>query len=312
MGFSPLRYFFMALSSSSWVEKVFQRFPPARRVARRFIAGETLEEALSVAKKLNDEGKEVTLNFLGEGGTTREETRRVVEDYARILEQVHEQKLKATISVKPTHLGLKLGAALYGENLERLLETSDRLGLSLEVDMEDSGTTEETLQFIYSNTQEKRCLRVALQAYLHRTAKDLNALVERGGSARLVKGAYDEPEDVAWRMKSEVDESYGRLIEASLSPNAMASGFYPAFGTHDHRLIDRIIAFAEKHNIPKDRFELQMLLGIRNPLQDKLVEQGCKVRVYVPFGSQWYPYFMRRLAERPANVLFMLRALLTP
>ncbi|MFH2002183.1 MAG: proline dehydrogenase family protein [Planctomycetota bacterium] len=304
-----MRSFFMALSASKAMGRLFARFPPARRVARRFIAGESLEDALAVATTLNAEGKEATLNYLGEKVTCPEDARQVVTAYEKIMQQMHGSGLKATISVKPTHLGLGLDEALFEANLGALLGTADPLGIDVEVDMEDSGTTGETLRIIHALLLKHKRLRVALQASLHRTAEDLMALAELGGSARLVKGAYDEPETVAWKSKREVDQSYSRLIGASLSRQALDAGFYPAFGTHDHRLIEEIISAAADQGIGKDRFEFQMLLGIRRDWQDKLKNQGFKVRIYVPFGSQWYPYFMRRLAERPANVLFMIRAL---
>ena len=175
--------------------------------------------------------------------------------------------------------------------------------------MEDSATVDATLAVFHGLFKKNRNLRIALPARLFRAAGDLEELIAKGSSVRLVKGAYSEPADLSWRDKKGADANYSRLIELCLGDRARASGFYPAFGTHDHLLIEKVFAEASRRSVPKDRFEFQMLLGVRRDWQKKLVVGGWRLRVYVPFGSQWYPYFMRRLAERPANLLFIMRAM---
>jgi proline dehydrogenase len=208
-------------------------------------------------------------------------------------------------------MGLEQGAHVFHENLVDVLDTAARLGNEVEIDMEDAGTTESTLAVVHQLLGKSKNLRVALQTYLYRTTDDLKKLVEAGSSVRLVKGAYDESAEVAWKNKKDVDESYARLVEQCFTPTARASGFYPAFATHDHVLIQKALSEASIKRFSKDRFEFQMLLGVRRTLQRDLVSKGCNVRVYVPFGALWYPYFMRRLAERPANVLLLIRTMLS-
>jgi proline dehydrogenase len=305
-----LRTLFMSLSHSAFMRKVCTGFGPAQRIARRFIAGETLDEAMDVVARLNAEGIDAVLNHLGESVKSPDDARQASGDYTAMLERIHADSARATVSVKPTHLGLGFGEEVFRGNLKPVLDRADQLGLLVEMDMEDAPTTEGTLRVFHGLIEGHGRMRVALQAYLFRTAADVQRIAERGSSVRLVKGAYDEPSDVAWKTKKEVDASYARLIELCLSPAAMKAGFYPAFATHDHHLIEKIITLADRHDLGKDRFEFQMLLGVRRDWQQRLAEEGFRMRVYVPFGTQWYPYFMRRLAERPANVLFMARAML--
>ncbi len=286
-------------------------FPPARLISRRFIAGESLDDALDVVRNLNGCGIKATLNYLGEKVDSREDARKAGDRYRKILRRIKEDGLDATISIKPTHLGLELGEDLFQENLEEVLNEARLLGNAVEVDMEDSETAGAALAVFHRLFEENKNVRIALQACLFRTAGDLKTLVEKGSSIRLVKGAYDEPAEVAWKRAREVDASYSRLIEECFTDEARASGFYPAFATHDHVLIEKALSEASKQQAPKNRFEFQMLLGVRRDWQRKLTAKGCALRVYVPFGSHWYPYFMRRLAERPANVLFLIRAMLS-
>jgi proline dehydrogenase len=305
-----LRTFFILLSHSEAIRRLTAGFGPARRVSRRFIAGESLEDALGVVRSLNQSGMTATLNHLGESVKTREDARRAAGEYMTILDRIHEEGLASTISIKPSHLGLGFGEDVLLENTRGLLEKSRALRIGVEMDIEDSPTTDATLRVYHALLDAHDDFRLALQSYLHRTEKDLASIIERGGSGRLVKGAYNEPSEVAWRKKRDVDASFARLLDRSFSGEAHARGFYPAVGTHDHRLLDRAKTIVKERGIGRDRFEFQMIYGVRRDWQQRLAEEGYRVRIYVPFGVQWYPYFMRRLAERPANVLFMARAML--
>jgi proline dehydrogenase len=304
-----LRTFFVTLSHSRLLRWLCAHFAPARQIARRFIAGESLDDAVLVVKKLNRLGMAATLNHLGEKVRSRDDAHRAAEEYIRILERIKSEGLDATISIKPTHLGLDFGPEFFEENLGRIAKVAASLGNSVEVDIEDHPTIDDTIAAFLNCHQEYKNLRLALQAYLFRTSDDLQKLIEHESSVRLVKGAYDEPSELAWKTKEEVDENFVRLIEQSFKREARVNGFQPAFGTHDHNLIDHAVDAADKLCIDKKEFEFQMLLGIRRDWQERLAGEGYRLRIYVPFGSQWYPYFMRRLAERPANVLFMMRAM---
>ncbi|MHC4946052.1 MAG: proline dehydrogenase family protein [Planctomycetota bacterium] len=304
-----LRTFFVTLSHSRLLRWLCAHFAPARRIARRFIAGESLDDAVEVVKKLNSLGMAATLNHLGEKVRSCEDARRAAEEYIRILERIKSEGLDATISIKPTHLGLDFGTEFFQENLGRIAKVAASLGNSVEVDIEDHPTIDDTIAAFLNCHKKYKNLRLALQAYLFRTSDDLQKLIEHESGVRLVKGAYDEPSELAWKTKEEVDENFVRLIEHSFKREARAAGFEPAFGTHDHNLIDYAVEAADKLCIEKKEFEFQMLLGIRRDWQERLAGEGYRMRIYVPFGTQWYPYFMRRLAERPANVLFMMRAM---
>jgi len=306
-----MRTFFMILSRSKVMQWLVAHFGPARLIARRFTSGESLDDALAVVRGLEKKGMRATVNFLGEKVESREDAGKVAEAYMRILQRIHDEGLQATVSVKPTHIGLGLGEKTFHRNLEKILDLAGELGTFGEVDMEDSATTDTTLESIRQLLEKGGPLRVALQANLFRTADDLKAIIERGGSVRLVKGAYDEPARVAWKSMKDVDASYARLIELSFAPKGRESGFYPAFATHDHLLIEKVLSEAASRQFPSDGYEFQMLLGVRRDWQEKLVSQGASIRIYVPFGTHWYPYFMRRLAERPANAALLARALLS-
>ena len=303
-----LRKFFIAMSESEAMRRFVLGFGPARQMARRFVAGETLDEAVAAVRELSQSGIMATLDHLGENVATKDDAQRTVRDYQDILHRISDEGLESTISVKPTHVGLDFGADFCYEQLKTIVETAQTLGLTVEVDMEGSDCTQVTLDMFYRLLEEFKNLRLALQTYLYRTEDDLNGLIERGSSVRLCKGAYNEPESVAWQDKEDVDAQYARLIDLAFGEKARASGFYPALGTHDHELILKAERLVAEHGISKDSFEFQMLHGIRRDWQLRLAQDGYRIRIYVPYGMQWYPYFMRRLAERPANVFFMVRA----
>ncbi len=286
------------------------RLPAARRFVRRFVAGPALEDALGVAARLNAEGVDAAVTHLGENVATAGDAAQAAEAYLEVLEQIDRRKLRAVPSLKLTHLGLDLGEAVCQANLERVAARGLTARTLVWVDMESSVYTDRTLDLYcrlhgtYSN------LACVVQAYLRRTARDIERLIEDGATLRLCKGAYREPPEIAFPAKRDVDESYARGIDRLLSAGAMTHNVYPAFATHDERLLDRARERARAGGLAADRFELQMLYGIRHDLHAPMRAAGLRLRVLVPYGEDWYGYFMRRLAERPANLAFFFRQLL--
>lgn len=273
--------------------------------ASRFVAGETLDECVEILRGLNERGFYANTTLLGED--VREEAQAVaaVEAYLRILERLHAERLRVNVALKLTHLGLDVAEELAQENLRRVVERAAELDNFVRIDMESSAAVDPTLR-IYRALREAGLDNVGtvLQSYLYRTPEDLEALLPLRPNLRLVKGAYLEPPEVAYPRKDDVDAAYVRLVERSLNGEG-----YTAIATHDERMIEHAIAFAEREGIGRDRFELQMLYGVRPQLQADLVARGFKVLVATPFGPEWFPFFTRRLAERPANLGFVLRNL---
>jgi proline dehydrogenase len=280
----------------------FMRRYGMRLGAARFVAGETLEDALGVLAELNAKGLHANTTLLGEDVTSREETAAVVAEYREVLDRIAERGLRVNLALKLTHLGLLIDEELAYENLVALLGHAAARGNFVRIDMEHSDVVDATLR-IYRLAREAGHDNVGavLQAYLYRTPDDLESLLPLVPNLRLVKGAYLEPPELAYPHKRDVDDAYRRLLE-----RALAGGAYVAVATHDESLIEHTIGLGYE----RDRFELQMLYGVRPRLQLDLVARGFKVLVATPYGPQWYPYLMRRLAERPANVLFLLRNLL--
>jgi proline dehydrogenase len=305
-----LRHILITLSRSEAVRRFVTHFGPARRTARRFIAGETLDEAIVVVRDLNNWGILAALDHLGENVATREDAHRAAREYQELLQRIADEKVRSTISVKLTHVGLDFGEDFCCELMQEIAQSAASLGNTVEIDIEGSEYTQSTLNVFHCLLDEHRNLRLALQAYLFRSEEDLRGLIERGSSVRLCKGAYDESPSIAWKEKAEVDASFARLMDLMLSEKAIGNGFYPTLATHDHALLLRAEREVARRGIEKDRFEFQMLHGVRRDWQKRLAADGYRLRIYVPYGSQWYPYFMRRLAERPANVLFIARAFL--
>ncbi|WP_069803328.1 proline dehydrogenase family protein [Thermogemmatispora onikobensis] len=273
----------------------------ARNFSHRFVAGEQLSDSIEVTRTLNQRGLSVALDHLGENVTDEREARAATEDYIRALGSIKESGLDANISIKLTALGLDIAQELCEENLRRLLSEAGRLGIFVCIDMESSAYTERTLDLTLRLHREFTQVGTVIQAYLYRSKDDLEHLLQEGVRVRLVKGAYKEPPNLAFPQKAEVDANYVRLMGMLL-----ARGNFPAIATHDEAMITAACRFARDHGISREAFEFQMLYGIRRDLQERLVRQGYHVRVYVPYGSQWYPYLMRRLAERPANLMFVL------
>jgi len=273
--------------------------------AARFVAGETLDQCVVVLRRLNDAGLKVNTTLLGEDIGSVDEARGVVEEYERILSRLAEEKLRANVALKLTHLGLAFDAETAHANVERIVAHAGGLGMFVRIDMEESSWVEPTLR-TYERLRDAGHdnVGVVLQAYLYRAPSDLDRLLPRAPNLRIVKGAYLEPPSIAHPEKKDVDAAYVHLVE-----RALAGGAYVAVATHDERIIGHVRSLARRNGIARDRFEFQMLYGVRPALQRRLVAQGHEVLVATPFGPEWYPYLMRRLAERPANILFFLRNL---
>lgn len=299
---------FFALSRSTALARLASRYGMATKnsFARRFIAGETVDEAIEVARDLQSRGLRLTLDYLGESVHTIEEAAAATREYVRLIGVLEAAGIERNISLKLTQLGAGVDRATCVDNMRRILDPAARHGFFVRIDMENSPWTQMTLDVFETLWQQDyRNVGIALQAYLRRTEQDVRRMNALGARVRLVKGAYKEPPSVAFPEKSDVDTNFLRLTRLLLD-----QGNYPAIATHDEALITATKAHATARGITNDRFEFQMLYGIRRDLQASLVREGYRVLVYVPFGRQWFPYFMRRLGERPANVGFVLRAIL--
>jgi proline dehydrogenase len=286
------------------------RLPAARRFVRRFVAGPVLEDALAVVERLNTQGIDAAVTHLGENVATADDAARAADAYLEILDQIARRSLRAVPSLKLTHLGLDLGEAVCRTNLERVAARGVAIRTLVWADMESSAYTDRTLELHRALQATYTNVACVVQAYLRRTAQDVERLIELGATVRLCKGAYREPPEIAFPDKRDVDASYARLVDRLLSSDALARGAYPAFATHDERMLDRARETAKRGGVGADRYELQMLYGIRHDLHGPLRAAGLRLRVLVPYGEDWYGYFMRRLAERPANLAFFFRQLL--
>ncbi len=275
------------------------------RLSSRFIAGTTVEDALRAAEAVNAQGIAVTLDSLGESVTTSAEAHRAAEVYHRLLDAIAARRLNANISIKLTQMGLEISPRLAEEIASSLVQHAHAAGSFVRVDMEDSHLTQVTLDIVrrlHARPGLRDSIGVVIQAYLYRSQSDIEQLLVDGIRVRLCKGAYNEPAEVAFPRKSDVDRNFIRLAGMLLE-----SPLYHAIATHDENMIAATRQFAARHGIEPGRFEFQMLYGVRRDLQRSLVQEGYKVRLYVPFGTEWYPYLMRRLAERPANLIFLAR-----
>jgi proline dehydrogenase len=299
-----VRSFFLFLSRQKQLRSWMETSPLARSLATRFVAGETLDDAIAVARKLNQEGITVTLDHLGESVASLDEAAAARDVYLRTLEAIHGKGIQGNVSLKLTQFGLDLSYDECLANVDRLVRRAAELENFVRVDMESSEYTDRTLTLVCDLFARYRAVGVVIQAYLFRSHTDIEKLNASGIRVRLCKGAYLEPPAVAFPEKGDVDRNFLQLTELLLE-----KGIYPAIATHDEAMIERVKRFVSSHRIAYDSFEFQMLYGIRRDLQRKLVAEGFRLRVYVPFGRAWYPYYMRRLAERPANVFFILRNL---
>lgn len=306
----PMRNLFLALSHSKGLKALAMGFGPARTMAHRFVAGETTAEAIAAVDALNTQGVLATLDYLGENVTSEARANSSTTAILSLIEAIEASGVRSGVSVKLTQLGLDLSSVLVAKNLERIVARAADAGCFVRIDMESFEYVQPTLDLFEELWGRYRNVGVVIQSYLYRSDDDIARLVDSGASVRLVKGAYDEPIEVAYSDKADADAGFLRLMEQLFSDRARAQGVFPAIATHDTRLIDWAKNHARHHNISSDHFEFQMLYGIRPSLQRQLAAEGYRVRAYVPYGEQWYPYFMRRLAERPANVLFLARNLL--
>ncbi len=308
--------FFHALAQFPTLQRLASRYGMAPRrgsgqaegsgFARRFIAGESIAEAVACVADLPKKGLHLTLDYLGESVASSDAAAAAAADYVKIIEAIVASGIERNISLKLTQLGLDVDRATAVDNMRRILEPADRHGFFVRIDMENSPYTDATLGIIEILWQQgHRQIGTVIQSYLKRSEADIRHLNTLGVRVRLVKGAYREPKTVAYQKKSEVDAAFVDLMRLLLD-----EGTYPAIATHDPAMIEATKAHAKQQGYTADRFEFQMLYGIRRDLQAQLVKDGYRVRVYVPFGKQWYPYFMRRLGERPANVAFVLRGIL--
>lgn len=307
---APLRHAFIMLSKNPWMQDVIVGFPVSRRVARRFVAGERLSEAIAAARRVNARGIMATLDYLGENVISRTQAQANVDEYIRVLQAIAAEQVEANISIKLTAMGLAIDEEFCYQNVRRLADQAAALDNFVRIDMEDSSVTEQTLNIYRRLRQDFANVGVVIQSYLYRSEDDVRSLMREGiANLRLCKGAYDEPPTVAYQAKQDVDHNYRVLARLMFDGLDDHPGTYPALATHDHMIINWAKAYTYHHHIAADRFEFQMLYGVRSELQDRLAQQGYRMRVYIPYGTHWYPYFMRRLAERPANVVFFLRAL---
>jgi proline dehydrogenase len=305
---SAMRSVLLSVSHWRWLGRLAIRLPFTRPMVARFVAGESLELAVPALLRARDAGFGTTVDILGESVNHADAARAAADTYVAALDVLAQRGLDLNVSLKLSQMGLGLGPAVARENVARILVAAAGHGAFVRIDMEDHTTTDATLDLwrqLRPAMAGSGDVGLVIQASLRRSAADVAGLIEERARVRLCKGAYKEPASVAYPHKADVDAAYVQLMEALL-----LHGTYPAIATHDDAIIDHAEAFARAHDIPPDRFEFQMLYGVRRDLQERLIGEGWAVRIYVPSGREWYPYFMRRLAERPANVAFLIRSLL--
>ncbi|HEU0142561.1 MAG TPA: proline dehydrogenase family protein [Bryobacteraceae bacterium] len=299
-----LRDLLLYLSTQKHLRNWVETSPLAGRLTSRFIAGNTLEEALAVATRLNAEGLLVTLDHLGENVTSEVEANASRDAYLQALGRIGQLGLRATVSIKLSQFGLAISEQLCRENVAVVVEQASRMRTWVEVDMEASRYVDATLALVREMHSRHQAVRAVIQSYLRRSEHDIEQLCRDRIPVRVCKGAYKEDDSIAFPEKEQVDANYLRLSEILLE-----RGVYPGMATHDPKMVQGVLDFASKRSISPEQFEFQMLYGIRRDLQRMLIRRGFRLRLYVPYGSAWYPYFMRRLAERPANILFLARNL---
>ncbi len=280
------------------------RFAFFRKLAWRFVAGETLGDAVRVVRETNQQRISGTLDFLGENTLSRQDAENAASEIELILDRIHQENIDCNVSIKLTQLGLALDTEFCYRNLVRIVRHARRLSIFVRVDMEDSRYTDRTLDLVLRVHNELENIGTVIQAYLYRSMKDIERLLAGSVKIRLCKGAYLESDSVAFKRKEDTDANFVRLMEILLQ-NELCH----ALATHDEAIITAAIEYGERYNIPRERFEFQMLYGVRRDLQVRLAHRGYRVRIYIPYGQRWYPYFMRRLAERPANLFFIARNL---
>ena len=301
-----LRQALLYLSTNKSLRHWMEQSSLSRRLTSRFVAGRTLEDGIEVLNALSRQGISGTLDFLGENVRSLDEAAQSRNSYLAAQCAIEKRRLPATVSIKLTQFGLDFSQQQCIDNVVQLVQCARKMDSRVEIDMESTEYTDRTLEIVTRlNEQFQGCVRAVIQAYLYRSEEDIRDLSQRRIPVRLCKGAYNEPATVAFPRKEEVDANYIKLMELLLD-----SGTYPAIASHDEQIINHALRHIKEQTLARDRFEFQMLYGIRRDLQRKLVGEGYQLRLYVPYGDAWYPYFMRRLAERPANVIFLARNLL--
>ena len=300
-----MRSFLLSLSENKRLAPLIMRNGVSRRVARRFVAGEGLDDAVEAARELNAAMRLASLDLLGENVSDEAGARHAAENYLAIFERIEREQLDANVSLKLTQLGIDLDERLCQDLLEKIVAHATAHGNFVRIDMEDSAYTQRTVEIAKRMRAKYSGVGTVMQAYLYRAEKDVQDLLAAGCRLRLCKGAYQEPPDIAFPKKADVDANYVKLMKLILP-----SGIYHGIATHDPAMIQATKDFAREKNIGPEKFEFQMLYGIRTDLQEQLVRERYRLRVYIPYGTDWFPYFMRRLAERPANLAFFLRNLL--
>lgn len=303
-----LRTLLLYLSTAGWARQLISRVPIMRRVAGRFVAGEDMNAAITAARELNARGMSVTMDYLGESITHAQDAIAARDEILALLDCIQESGINANVSVKLSQLGLKISEALALDNMRQLLQRAQQHHNKIRIDMEESALIDVTLH-LYRRLRDEygfQNVGVVIQAYLYRSEADVAQLVEEGAWVRLCKGAYAEPPEIAFPAKADTDANFIKLMQMLLSEKARQNGVHVAIATHDEAMIQATIAYAQANQIAAREFEFQMLYGIRRELQETLVGQGYQMRIYVPYGTAWYAYFVRRLAERPANLWFFV------
>lgn len=309
-GQGTLKSILLLLSKSKFVENNVRRFEISRMAAFRFVSGEKLEDAIDAAKDANELGIMATIDHLGESVKDEALAGEATDVYVKVLERIADSGVDSNISVKLTQLGLDIDYDLCLQNLERIVQKASELNNFVRMDMEDSPYTQKTLDIFKTLRKKYPNVGIVLQTYLYRTEKDVEEVIENGYGLRLCKGAYTESREIAFPKKAQVDQNFIHLLEMGLSEKARKNGVLVGVATHDEKIIDWTKNFTRTNGVGKDEFEFQMLFGIRKKLQEELVKEGYKMRAYIPFGTHWYPYYMRRLAERPSNLLSFFRTIL--
>ena len=307
---SVMRKVLLAMSTSPFLREQATKRTFVRKSVSAFMPGEKIEDALQAAAGLKPQGINTILTRLGEGVTKLDEAERVTQHYLDVLDQVKAAGLDAQISVKPTQLGLDLDADQCQRNLDRICEKAERVGnVPVWIDMENSPYVDPTLKLFRASKARYKGVGVAIQAYLYRTAKDIESLIPLGPAIRIVKGAYLEPPEVAYPKKSDVDENFYTLCVRLMREDAQKTGTLLHIATHDTALSDRVVKYIDEHKVPSSAYEFAMLYGIQRNQQLRLAKSGRRIRVLISYGEYWFPWYMRRLAERPANVTFVFKNL---
>lgn len=290
------------MSESNRLKNMAMRFEFSRKTARRFVAGETVADAIAAIQELNRKSFAATLDNLGESVSTKEEATQAADEYLHALDEIKKSGVNSNVSLKLTQFGLLLDENFCMDNVERIVQKAHSLGNFVRIDMEGSALTDVTLRIVHGLHGRYQNVGTVIQSYLFRSEKDIAELLQKGIRVRLCKGAYKEPPEISFKEKSGTDRNYVALMKILLK-----SGVYHGIATHDPAMIQATREFAQKESIGLDTFEFQMLYGIRRDLQEELIREGYRVRIYVPYGVQWYSYLMRRMAERPANLMFVAR-----